>query len=108
RQTHRRHTEAHDMTKPVALVTGASAGIGEEFARQLATRGHDLVLVARDRARLEALAKTIEHDTGAQCEVLAADLTKPDELARVEARAQSVDLLVTTAAFGTFGKFCML
>lgn len=96
------------MTKPVALVTGASAGIGEEFAQQLAARGHDLVLVARDRARLEALAKRLEEDHGAQCEVLAADLTKPDELARVEARAQSVDLLVNNAGYGTFGSFAEL
>jgi len=93
------------MTKPVALVTGASAGIGEEFARQLAARGYDLVLVARDRARLEALAKTLEADAGAQCEVLAADLTNAEELARVETRAHSVDLLVNNAGFGTFGQF---
>lgn len=96
------------MTKPVALVTGASAGIGEEFAKQLAGRGHDLVLVARDRARLEALAKRLEADYGAQCEVLPADLTKTDELARVEARAQSVDLLVNNAGYGTFGNFAEL
>ncbi len=96
------------MTKPVALVTGASAGIGEEFAKQLAARGHDLVLVARDRARLEALGKQLEADYGAQCEVLAADLTKTEELARVEARVQSVDLLVNNAGFGTFGNFAEL
>ena len=96
------------MTKPVALVTGASAGIGEEFAKQLAARGHDLVLVARDRERLDALAKSLEADYGAQCEVLAADLTNADDLARVEARAQTVDLLVNNAGFGTFGKFATL
>ena len=66
------------MSKPVALVTGASVGIGEQFARQLSERGHDVVLVARDRARLEALAKEIETRNGAHAEVLAADLTDPD------------------------------
>ena len=92
-------------TKPVALVTGASAGIGEQLARQLAQRGHDLVLVARDRARLEALAKDIEAENGAHCEVLSADLTVPAELAAVEARARDVDVLVNNAGFGSFGRF---
>jgi short-subunit dehydrogenase len=89
---------------PVALVTGASAGLGEEFARQLAARGHDLVLVARDRARLDVLAKELGTD-GRRAEVLAADLTDAAQLATVEARARSVDLLVNNAGFGTFGNF---
>jgi short-subunit dehydrogenase len=93
------------MAKPVALVTGASAGIGEEFARQLAERGNDLVLVARDKARLETLAKSLNDEFGAQCEVLAADLTDAAQLATVEARARSVDTLVNNAGFGTFGRF---
>jgi short-subunit dehydrogenase len=93
------------MTNPVALITGASAGIGEEFARQLSARGHDVVLVARDRARLEALAKEIESRNGAHAEVLAADLTDAAQLATVEARVRSVDLLVNNAGFGTFGPF---
>jgi hypothetical protein len=90
--------------KPIALITGASAGLGEEFARQLAARGHDLVLVARDRARLEALAKELEAQ-GTTCEVLPADLTDAEQLARVETRVQSVDLLVNNAGYGTFGPF---
>jgi short-subunit dehydrogenase len=92
------------MTKPIAMVTGASAGLGAEFARQLAQRGHDLVLVARDRTRLEELAKELERDAGAQAEVLAADLTSDDQLATVEARARDVDVLVNNAGFGTFGR----
>jgi short-subunit dehydrogenase len=96
------------ITKPVALVTGASAGIGEQLARQLAQRGHDLVLVARDRERLEALAKDVEAEFGAQCEVLSADLTVPAELATVEARARDVDVLVNNAGFGSFGRFDQL
>ncbi len=90
--------------RPVALVTGASAGLGEEFSRQLALRGHDLVLVARDRARLEALAKELE-TIGASCEVLDADLTDPEQLGRVEERTRTVDVLVNNAGFGSFGVF---
>jgi uncharacterized protein len=93
------------MSRPVALITGASVGIGEQFARQLSERGHDVVLVARDRARLDALAKEIEARDGARAEVLAADLTDPDQLATVEARVRTVDLLVNNAGFGTFGPF---
>jgi short-subunit dehydrogenase len=94
------------MQRPVALVTGASVGLGAEFARQLAQRGNDLVLVARDRDKLEALAKQLDADHGAKSEVLAADLTDVAQLATVEARARNVDILVNNAAFGTFGKFC--
>jgi short-subunit dehydrogenase len=90
------------MSRPIALITGASVGIGEQFSRQLAERGYDVVLVARDRARLDALAKEIEAGDG-HAEVLAADLTDPDQLAAVEARARTVDLLVNNAGFGTFG-----
>jgi short-subunit dehydrogenase len=91
------------MSRPVALITGASVGIGEQFARQLAERGNDVVLVARDVARLEALAKEIESRNGTSAEVLAADLTDAAQLATVEARVRSVDILVNNAGFGTFG-----
>ncbi|MGQ0825285.1 MAG: SDR family NAD(P)-dependent oxidoreductase [Actinomycetota bacterium] len=93
------------MDRPVALVTGASSGIGTEFARLLAGRGHDLLLVARDKARLDALAKELEAQHGATCEVLPADLTDVAQLATVEARAGDVDVLVNNAGFGTFGAF---
>lgn len=93
------------MSRPVALVTGASTGIGEEFARQLAERGHDLVLVARDRARLDALAKELTEAQNARCEVMAADLTDDAQLATVEVRARDVDLLVNNAGYATFGNF---
>jgi short-subunit dehydrogenase len=96
------------MGRPLALVTGASTGIGEQLARMLAERGHDLVLVARDRARLEALAKELGDARGATCEVLPADLTDPGQLATVEARAGEVDVLVNNAGFGTYGPFVEL
>jgi short-subunit dehydrogenase len=95
--------------RPVALVTGASAGIGRSFAYALADRGYDLVLVARDTARLEALGKEIGDAYGATSEVLTADLADGDALATVEARLadadRPVDLLVNNAGFGTSGKF---
>ncbi|MGZ4688377.1 MAG: SDR family NAD(P)-dependent oxidoreductase [Acidimicrobiia bacterium] len=99
-------------TRPVALVTGASAGIGRAFALALADRGHDLVLVARDTARLDALAKEIGDAYGASAEVLTADLSDPSALALVEARvaeeARPIALLVNNAGFGTSGKFASL
>ncbi|MDZ4825034.1 MAG: SDR family oxidoreductase [Actinomycetota bacterium] len=96
------------MTRPVALVTGASVGIGEQFARILAERSHDLVLVARDKARLDALAKELQEQHRVECEVLAADLTDAAQLAAVEARAETVDVLVNNAGFGTTGRFDQL
>ena len=87
---------------PTALVTGATAGIGAAFARQLADRGDDLVLVARDEARLRALADALP----VAVEVLAADLASDEGCARVEQRcADGVDLLVNNAGLGTKGAF---
>lgn len=92
-----------------ALVTGASAGLGIEFARQLAARRIDLVLVARNAARLESLAESLRGEWGVSVEVLAADLTTADALERVAARLGSnespIDILVNNAGFGLYAGF---
>ncbi len=86
--------------KPAALITGASSGIGATYADRLARRGHPLVLVARDAARLAALAARLAAETGVAVDVLAADLTDPSGLAAVEARLRDdarIGLLVNNA-----------
>jgi short-subunit dehydrogenase len=92
------------MTRPTALVTGASAGIGHEFCRQLAARGHDVVLVARDRARLEAVAAELQSRYAVSAEVLAADLSDRSALQLVADRVadpeRPVDVLVNNAGYG--------
>lgn len=77
-----------------ALVTGASSGIGAVYADRLAKRGHDLVLVARDAARMEALAERLRSETGVAVEVLPADLTADADIAKVEARITKGDIAV--------------
>jgi uncharacterized protein len=93
--------------KKVALVTGASAGLGAEFARQLSKRGHSLVLAARRKERLEELAKELGN-----ARVLAIDLSKKSATAKVaadlEANGEVVDLLVNNAGFGLIGRFAEL
>jgi len=99
---------AAETTHKVALVTGASSGLGEEFARQLARLGYDVVLVARRKDRLEQLAAEIGDRT--KIEVLEADLTDDAGLAAVQARLAKgdIDMLVNNAGFGTNGVFADL
>ena len=97
------------MSRPVALVTGPTAGIGRSFAHQLAAQGHDLVLVARDRERLESEAQQLRSTYAVAVEVLPADLADRAQLATVEARLadrdRPVDLLVNNAGFGLKKRF---
>ena len=96
------------QARPLALITGASSGIGATFARQLAARGYDLVLVARRRDRLERQARAIQEDHSVQTEILPADLTRDADLKAVEDRiaaAPNLEFLVNNAGFGITGRF---
>jgi len=93
-----------------ALVTGASSGIGATYADRLARRGHNLVLVARDKDRMETLAARLRAETGVTVEVLPADLTQIDDLRRVEARLRDdahIGLLVNNAGAAAPGGFAV-
>jgi short-subunit dehydrogenase len=92
-----------------ALVTGASAGIGAELARELARRGHGVTLVARREDRLRALADELERDHGVRAEVVAASVSERDQrqelAAEIERRGLTVEVLVNNAGFGSGGRF---
>ncbi len=94
-------------TRPLAAITGASSGIGEVFARKLAERGHDLLLIARRKDRLDALSSELSAKRGVGAEVFPADLTQETDLARLEARLRgsNLQLLVNNAGFGTKSLF---
>jgi short-subunit dehydrogenase len=96
--------------RPRALITGASAGIGEGFARHLARRGHDLSLVARRKERLDTLASELSSSHGVSVDTLAADLSTEEGTRAIEETLASheVDLLVNNAGFGTYGDFAEL
>jgi short-subunit dehydrogenase len=95
------------MTKGVALITGASAGLGVEFARQLAARGHRLVLAARRKEQLDAVAAEVGN-----ARVVVADLSEPGAAAKLvadcDAAGEEIDLLVNNAGFGLRGQFVAL
>lgn len=95
-------------TLPTVLVTGASSGIGATYAERFARRGHDLVLVARDKTRLDTLAARLRKESGVAIEVLQADLTQPGDLAAIEARLRDdarIGILINNAGMAQSGGF---
>lgn len=88
----------------IALITGATAGIGAQYARLLAREGFDLILVARDKKRLSTTAKSLSKEFGIKVDLLPADLTKPVQLEKVRSRLgdvkKPVDVLINNAGFG--------
>ena len=93
---------------PTVLVTGASSGIGATYADRFAHRGHDLVLVARDIARLDTLAERLHRETGVTIDVLQADLTDVADLEKVEARLRDdadIGVLINNAGAALPGNF---
>src|SRR2546421_9702042 len=94
------------------LITGASSGIGEAFARKLATQGHDLLLVARSEDKLVALCNELGRSQNIRAQYVAIDLTKRDAPARLLAetveRNLEIDLLINNAGFGSMGDFAKL
>ena len=97
-------TESSRSRKGIALVTGATSGIGAQFSYQLAQEGYDLVLVARDRARLDSMANELRVEANVSVEVIAADLTAAAERSVVETRLKSttepITFLVNNAGYG--------
>lgn len=96
------------MARPLAVISGASSGIGAEFARQLAARGYDLLLVARRLDRLEQLGTELSERYGVHAEAMAADLANDVDLARVEDRVRNepnLKFVVNNAGFGSKGYF---
>lgn len=96
------------MADQWALVTGASAGLGAEFARQLAARGMHLILVARRTELMAELAQELHTKHGTRCEIISADLSDPAEpkrvLSEIAAKGVTVELLVNNAGFGVVGE----
>jgi len=95
-------------TKPSVLITGASSGIGATYADRFAKRGHDLVLVARDQARMEQLAERLRAEYGVAIDVLRADLVDRAQLAEVEARLRQdhcIGILINNAGASKAGAF---
>lgn len=94
-----------------ALITGASAGIGQAFAEHLARDGYSLTVVARNQERLDALAARLRAGHGVEVDIVVADLTQGFDVSRVEdclRDSSDLDLLINNAGFGTYGRFAEL
>jgi len=102
-------TARRGEARPIAVITGASSGIGRDLAELFARDGHELILVARRRDALEALARSLSDRYGVTCEAFPADLARRLEREHLAARIRSVDdrvaVLVNNAGFGTHGYF---
>lgn len=95
-------------TRSTVLITGASSGIGATYAERFARRGHDLVLVARDKARLETLAARLREENSVAVDILQADLTQSNNLAAVEMRLRDdarIGILINNAGAAQAGSF---
>ncbi|MCW8278666.1 SDR family oxidoreductase [Pseudomonas sp. PCH199] len=95
-------------TLTTVVITGASTGIGATYAERFARRGHNLVLVARDKSRMDALATRLSDETGVSIDVLQADLTDPNDLATVETRLREdsrIGILINNAGLAQSGGF---
>lgn len=96
------------ITRPAVLITGASSGIGATYAERFARRGHDLVLVARDKSRLDELALRLRKESSVAVEVLPADLTSPADLSVLENRLRDdagIGVLINNAGMAQSGGF---
>ena len=100
------------QSKRLALITGASYGIGEALARALALRGYDLFLVARSEERLRSLSQKLAQEHPIRAEWLAMDLAEPEAAQRLydetSRRGYTIDLLINNAGFGSYGEFARL
>ena len=87
------------------LITGASSGIGKDMAEIMASKGNDLVIVARNEEELKKLAKKLEEKNKIKVEVIAMDLSKEENCIELHQKVQNVDILVNNAGFGDCGDF---
>ncbi|WP_265589646.1 SDR family NAD(P)-dependent oxidoreductase [Enterobacter sp. C6] len=98
-----------DYTGKTALVTGASSGIGRDFARQLAARGVALILIARSEPKLQALAAELVRKHGVSITIIVQDLVKPEAIPHIVERLETLrrfpDILINCAGFATYGPF---
>ncbi|MHA1986982.1 MAG: SDR family NAD(P)-dependent oxidoreductase [Promethearchaeota archaeon] len=103
------NTNFMDVEDPgVAVITGASSGIGESFARILSSQGFDLIITARRKNRLESLAAELKEKHGTNVEIMAGDLSKPEFMEEVASHIEKInnlDVVVNNAGFGTLEDF---